>query len=132
MKIYWQTATNTILTETSFLTRMEDASQTILDWAAGTLFLSGELLESFVSDKLDVLKQSYLEVSLPYSTFSECESHVTAFYQAHEAVIQAFVYDRWTWIKQVETFTYTDYDYANVSINNNLLDHVLIDEPVVH
>ena len=132
MKVYWQTASNTVLTEDSFLTQMEESSKTMMNWAAGTLFLSGELLESFVGEKLAILKQSYLEISLPYATFSECESHVLAFYQAHEAVIQAFVYDRWTWAKQVETFTYTDYDYASIQINNTVLDHKLTDEPIVH
>ena len=60
---------------------------------------------------------------MPFHTEEECQSYLNHFYEAYGHIIQLFPYDRWTWIKKIESIQYGDYNILHVNVPSQLLDH---------
>lgn len=123
MNVYWKSSVNHMMSEETFNKSLTDVKNKILDWGKSELSLSGSLLDSFVDEKLEEYKCSFIKIEMPFHTEKECQSYLNDFYEANSQTIQLFPYDRWAWIKKIESIQYGEYDIQAVIVPSQLLDH---------
>lgn len=123
MNVYWKSTVNHMMTENEFNQSLTDVRNKILNWGKSELSLSGSLLNSFVDEKVEEYKRSFIKIEMPFHTEEECQSYLNHFYEAYGHIIQLFPYDRWTWIKKIESIQYGDYNILHVNVPSQLLDH---------
>ncbi|MTL48930.1 hypothetical protein GMA49_11415, partial [Turicibacter sanguinis] len=85
--------------------------------------LQNQLLEDFVTDKVEEYTRSYLKVSLPFESEAFCREYLEKFYEEHSEIISLFPYDRWAWVQKLENIHYGEYDIQSVRVESKLLDH---------
>ena len=123
MIMYWQSASNKIVSEEEFLASQAGVKQKISDWAENELHLQNQLLEDFVTDKVEEYTRSYLKVSLPFESEAFCREYLEKFYEEHSEIISLFPYGRWAWVQKLENIHYGEYDIQSVRVESKLLDH---------
>ncbi len=122
MIMYWKSATNEILNESEYLCAKERAVYTIKEWGSNHLYLESELLDHFVTQKVEEFERSYIKVNLPFKTEEDCCHYLNEFYQEHLNVISVFPYDRWAWLPTLEAICYGDYQIERINVENGLYD----------
>ncbi len=122
MILYWKSATNEIFNENDYLLAKEKAVDTIKEWGRHHLYLESDLLDNFVTQKVEEFARSFIKVSLPFETEGACRQYLKDFYQEHLDVISVFPYDRWAWLADLETICYGDYQVERVNVESRLFD----------
>lgn len=123
MIMYWKSASNDMMNEENFLACQTDAKQKISQWAIKELNLTGQLLEDFVTNKLEEYNRSFIKVNLPFETEAYCKEYLQKFYEENAEIISLFPYDRWAWIQKLESIQYGEYDIQSVHVESHLIDH---------
>lgn len=123
MIIYWKSASNQMMNEESFLSAQVHAKEKISQWAKNELHLQNQLLDEFVSTKVEEYSRSFIKVSLPFESEAFCYEYLQKFYDDNVEIISLFPYDRWAWIQKLENIHYGEYDIQSVHVESKLLDH---------
>ena len=123
MNVYWKPTVNQMMSEEVFNQSLGKVESEISTWAQLELALNGSLLDSFVEQKVEEYKRSFIKIEMPFHTEAECRAYLDAFYSEYAETINLFPYDRWAWVKKLEGIQYGPYDIQCINVPSQLLDH---------
>ena len=123
MNVYCKPTVNQMMSEDVFNQSLQEVECKISAWGQRELALSGFLLASFVEQKVEEYKRSFIQIEMPFHTEVECQAYLDDFYHEYAEVIKLFPYDRWVWVKKLEVIQYGPYDIQCVHVPSQVLDH---------
>ena len=68
MNVYWKPVVNQMMIEDGFNQQLQEVEDKIIAWSRGELSLTGDLLETFVKDKVSDYKNSFVKIVMPFQT----------------------------------------------------------------
>ena len=70
MNVYWKPVVNQMMIEDGFNQQLQEVEDKIIAWSRGELSLTGDLLETFVKDKVSDYKNSFVKIVMPFQEIS--------------------------------------------------------------
>ena len=116
MNVYWKPVVNQMMIEDGFNQQLQEVEDKIIAWSRGELSLTGDLLETFVKDKVSDYKNSFVKIVMPFQTEEECRRYLNDFYEKYVDVIHMCPCDPWAWIYKLESMTYGEYDIRCIHV----------------
>ncbi len=89
INVYWKSTVNQMMTENEFNQSLTDVRNKILNWGKCELSLSTSLLNSFVDEKVETYKRSFIKIEMPFHTEEECQAYLNHFYDiwSHNTIV---------------------------------------------